>query len=184
MNYCYEFFKSCACVLFFCGLTSLFFNGQVYAQPKPTDDVSQFFSEDGLIVTKALYPRAETARQMLDTQSIAGGVIKFAHLSSLTPTDFQPVVRMNRDAYYSKAVVDVSQGATVTLPKMPEGLYLSMQPVTEDHRPQPMSYGGGTYQLATHTGKHLVKIIRQDSNLTSEQAKQYQHWRYPPIVFP
>ncbi len=37
-----------------------------------------------------------------------------------------------------------------------------------------MSYGGGTYQLATHTGKHLVIIIRLDSNLTSEQAKQYQ----------
>jgi hypothetical protein len=139
-----------------------------------TNDIAKFFSSDGINVTKALYPRVETARQMLDTQNIAGGVNKFGHLSSLTPTDFQPVVRMNRDAYYSKAVVDVSQGATVTLPKIPDGLYMSMQPVTEDHRPQPMSYGGGIYQLATHTGKHLVIIIRLDSNLSSEQAKHYQ----------
>ena len=53
---------------------------------------------------------------------------------------------MNRDAYYSKAVVDVSKGGTVTLPNVPEGTYMAMQPLTEDHRPQPMSYGAGTYE--------------------------------------
>jgi hypothetical protein len=155
-------------------LMSTAFSELSLAEAQTNNDIAKFFSSDGINVTKALYPRTETARQMLDTQNIAGGVNKFGHLSSLTPTNFQPVVRMNRDAYYSKAVVDVSQGATVTLPKMPDGLYMSMQPVTEDHRPQPMSYGGGTYQLATHTGKHLVIIIRLDSNLSSEQAKHYQ----------
>jgi hypothetical protein len=173
MNYCLGLFKSYACVLLFCGLTGLSINGKVYAQPEPTDDVSQFFADDGLIVTKALYPRAETARQMLDTQSLVG-INQFGHLSQLIPTDWQPVVRMNRDAYYSKVVVDVSQGATITLPSVPEGTYMSMQPVTEDHRPQPMSYGAGTYELATHTGDHMVIIIRLDSNLSPEQAKKYQ----------
>ncbi len=100
------------------------------AKALATNDIAKFFSSDGIHVTKALYPKAETARQMLDTQNMVGGVNKFEHLSSLTPNDFQPVVRMNRDACYSKAVVDVSQGATITLPKVPEGMYLSMQPVT------------------------------------------------------
>ena len=136
--------------------------------------VDAFFSKNGVTVTKAMYPRIETARQMLLSQGEAGGVNKFQHLSTLTPTDYQPVVRMNRDAYYSKAVVDVSKGATVTLPDVPDGKYLSMQPVTEDHRPQPMSYGGGTYELATHTGDHVIVILRMDSTFTSEQVKRYQ----------
>ena len=69
----------------------------------------------------------------------------------------------------------ISKGATITLPQLPEGSYMSMQPVTEDHRPQPMSYGAGTYELATHTGDHMIVIIRLDSNFSPEQAKKYQH---------
>nr|WP_283104507.1 hypothetical protein [Shewanella olleyana] len=45
---------------------------------------------------------------------------------------------MNRDTYYSLAVVDVSKGASITIPRLPEGKYVSVQPVTEDHRIQPM----------------------------------------------
>ena len=154
------------------GLINLLYNAQVIA--KSTDEVMKFFDEKGLIVTKEMYPRAETARQMLEAQALVG-VNQFSHLSKLVPTDFQPVVRMNRDAYYSKAVVNVSQGATITLPKVPEGTYMSIQPVTEDHRPQAMSYGPGTYQLETHTGEHMIVIIRLDSNLSTEKAKQYQN---------
>ena len=151
---------------------ALLLPGAVHAEQ--VSSVDAFFSEDGVTVTKAMYPRAETARQMLLSQGEAGGVNKFQHLSTLTPTDYQPVVRMNRDAYYSKAVVDVSKGATITLPDVPEGKYLSMQPVTEDHRPQPMSYGGGTYELATHTGNHVQVILRMDSTFTPAEVKRYQ----------
>ena len=143
------------------------------AGTKLTDDIEQFFAADGTAVTKALYPRAETARQILEAQSMVG-VNKFLHIPTLTPTERQPVVRMNRDAYYSKAVVNVSEGATITLPDVPEGAYMSMQPVTEDHRPQPMSYGPGTYELATHTGSHLIVLIRLDSNFSPEQARKHQ----------
>ena len=143
------------------------------AGTKLTDDIAQFFAPNGTAVTKALYPRAETARQILETQSVVG-VNKILHMPTLTPTDNQPVVRMNRDAYYSKAVVNVSQGATITLPDVPEGAYMSMQPVTEDHRPQPMSYGPGTYELATHTGSHLIVLIRLDSHFSPEQVRKYQ----------
>ena len=142
--------------------------------PPIAESITQFFAPNGLKVTEAYYPIAESARQILETQYKAGGVNRFEHLSQLTPTDNQPVVRMNRDAYYSKAVIDVSKGATITLPEVPEGKYLSMQPVTEDHRPQAMSYGAGSYELATHKGNHIIVIVRLDSNFSSEQVKRLQ----------
>jgi hypothetical protein len=61
------------------------------------------------------------------------------------------------------------------LPEVPEGKYLSMQPVTEDHRTQPMSYGGGTYELATHTGSHVYIILRLDATFTEAEVRQYQN---------
>ncbi|MEO1080630.1 MAG: DUF1214 domain-containing protein [Pseudomonadota bacterium] len=134
----------------------------------------EYFSESGLIVTDSLYPQAETARQMLNIQTAAGGVNRFRHRSQLTPTESQAVVRMNRDSYYSAAVVNVSEGATITLPQVPEGKYLSMQPVTEGHRTQPMTYGGGTFQLATHKGTHVFVIVRLDSTFTPDEVKEYQ----------
>ena len=51
---------------------------------------------------------------------------------------------------------------------------MSFQPVTEDHRIQPMSYGPGTYELATHTGTHLIVIVRLDATFSEEEAARYQ----------
>jgi hypothetical protein len=143
------------------------------AQAEPVTDISGFFSPEGRAVTHASYPTDETSRQLLRTQS-AVGVNRFSHRRKLTPTDAQTVVRMNRDTYYSMVVVDVSGGATITLPEIPQGKYMSMQPVTEDHRIQPMSYGPGTFELATHTGSHLLLIVRLDATFTEEEAAGYQ----------
>ena len=125
----------------------------------PVDTLDEFFSPDGQVVTAASYPTDETSRQMFKNQDLVG-VNKFLHKRQLTPTDEQPVVRLNRDTYYSFAVIDVSKGATVTLPEVPEGRYISLQPGTEDHRIQPMSYGAGTYELSTHIGSHLIVVVR------------------------
>ena len=43
-----------------------------------------------------------------------------------------------------------------------------MQPVTMDHRIQPMSYGSGTFELATHYGSHMCLVIRLDSTPAAE----------------
>ncbi|MFT7288114.1 MAG: hypothetical protein ACI87W_002229 [Halieaceae bacterium] len=139
----------------------------------PTSAFGDFFSKDGVEVTPATYPIQESARQILRAQS-AAGVNVLVHRRELTPTAKQPVVRMNRDTYYSMAVIDVSGGATITLPEVPAGKYISMQPVTEDHRIQPMSYGGGTYELATHYGQHVFAIVRLDSTFTMSEAAFYQ----------
>jgi hypothetical protein len=132
-----------------------------------------FFSDSGATVTADSYPRAETSHQLLKNQGISG-VNKFQHKRQLTQTDNQPVVRMNRDTYYSMAVVDVSKGATITMPEIPKGKYISVQPVTEDHRIQAMQYGSGTFNLTTHTGTHLYVVVRLDSTFTEAEAKMYQ----------
>jgi len=143
------------------------------AQAESIKNISGFFSSEGRIVTHASYPTDETSRQMLQKQS-AVGVNQLLHKRKLAPTDDQSVVRMNRDTYYSMAVIDVSAGATISLPEIPEGKYMSFQPVTEDHRIQPMSYGSGTYELATHTGTHLLVIVRLDGSFTAGEAAGYQ----------
>lgn len=153
-----------------CALTLLL---MTVCQASPVDSAREFFSDEGLVVTPSDYPIHETARQMLRVQSAAGVNVPL-HRRSLTKTEEQSVVRMNRDTYYSVALVDVSGGATITVPALPEGKYLSVQPVSEDHRTQPMSYGGGTYQLATHVGTHLFVIIRLDATFSEEEAAFYQ----------
>jgi hypothetical protein len=132
-----------------------------------------FFSANGRIVTAATYPTDETSRQILKSQDVVG-VNKFLHKRQLTPTDNQPVVRMNRDTYYSMAVVDVSEGASITMPEIPEGKYMSVQPVTEDHRIQAMMYGPGKFDLTTHTGTHLYLIIRLGVTFSEAEAKEFQ----------
>lgn len=135
--------------------------------------LDKFFVKGGEIVTADNYPIHETSHQLLKNQDISG-VNTFQHKRELTPTDNQPVVRMNRDTYYSMAVVDVSKGATITMPDIPDGKYMSVQPVTEDHRIQAMFYGEGTFNLTTHTGTHLYLVIRLDSTFTPEEAAKIQ----------
>lgn len=134
---------------------------------------TEFFKDDGAITTTENYAIFESSRQILKNQDQAG-INKLLHKRELTPTDQQPVVRMNRDTYYSLAVVDVSKGATITLPKIPEGKYMSMQVVTEDHRIQPMQYGSGTFDLTTHTGEHIYIVVRLDATFTKEEAHKIQ----------
>ena len=139
----------------------------------PVTSVADFFQSDGMTATVENYPTLETSRQLLIAQGRAA-VNEIAHNRKLTPTDDQPVVRMNRDTYYSFAVVDVSAGASITIPSLPEGKYVSVQPVTMDHRIQPMSYGSGTFELATHYGTHMYLIIRLDSTLSEAEANAIQ----------
>jgi hypothetical protein len=71
---------------------------------------------DGVVPVNILnFVRAES-----DTYFAAGearsGINAWHHTRQPTPIDEQLVVRMNRDTLYSSACVDISQGATLTLP--------------------------------------------------------------------
>ena len=63
------------------------------------------------------FVRAETDRMLSSLQADAGGINRFGHNRAPTPIDHQTVIRMNRDTLYSFATVDISKGATVTIPE-------------------------------------------------------------------
>ena len=86
----------------------------------------------GTIVTAENFARAETNQMFVSLIAQAGGINRWHHSRQPTPIDQQPVVRMNRDTLYSLAVVDISEGATVTLPDA-GARYLSVMVVNEDH---------------------------------------------------
>lgn len=126
-------------------------------------------------VTADNYPTLETNRQMVNKTIEAGGMNKFAHRRQLTQLDEQKVVRLNRDTYYSWGIVDISKGATYTLPDVGDK-YISAQVITEDHRIQAMKYGAGTYEISTHDDSqtHAIVFVRLDSRFTEAEAKEIQ----------
>lgn len=79
------------------------------------------------------FVRAETNRMFsFVLQQSAGAVNVVAHNREPTPIDNQPVIRQNRDTLYSSAIVDITKGATVTLPDGGDR-YVSVMVVNQDH---------------------------------------------------
>jgi hypothetical protein len=110
-------------------------------------------------VSAETYIRAETDRNFRNLQKLAGGVNRLAHVRTPTPLDRQTVVRMNKDTLYSSAIVDTEGGATITLPEMPSGRYMSALLIDNDHYAPKVIYTAGTHALPTDT-RHLAVIVR------------------------
>ena len=70
-----------------------------------------------ITVTNDNFVRAETNRMLVGLQAQAGGVNRWKHHREPASLDEQTVIRMNRDTLYSLAVVNISDGATVTVPE-------------------------------------------------------------------
>lgn len=83
-------------------------------------------------VTVDNFVRAESDRMFTAIERQAGGVGRWSHGATPTPIDLQPIIRMNRDTLYSAAVVDVSAGATITVPDV-GNRYVSVMIVNQDH---------------------------------------------------
>jgi hypothetical protein len=94
------------------------------------------------------FARAETDRMFAGFVAEAGGVNRWAHNRTPTPLDHQPVIRMNRDTLYSFAVIDISQGAVITLPEG-DDRYVSVMVVNEDHYINRIFHAAGEYELTT-----------------------------------
>ena len=107
------------------------------------------------------FARAETHRMFVGLQRDAGGVNRFAHNREPAPIDRQTVIRMNRDTLYSFAVVDLSAGATLTLPDAGDR-YLSVMVVNEDHYVNRVLHEPGRHELAVdeHDSPHVVVAAR------------------------
>jgi len=113
----------------------------------PTNPLAAFFTvfvsilfpcvvaaQDGkpVIVNVDNFVRAETAKQFDRSLRVVGGVNKWLHIRQPTPLDQQPVIRMNRDTLYSSVLVDITKGATFTMPDS-GNRYMSVMVINEDH---------------------------------------------------
>ena len=101
-------------------------------------------------VTIDNFLRAATDVEFDKYISLAGGVNQFFHFRAPTPVENQPTIRMNRDTLYSTAVIDISEGATLTLPEVGDR-YMTAMVVNQDHYINEVFFGGGTYTLDTKT---------------------------------
>jgi len=104
------------------------------------------FAQEKVKVTVDNFVRAETAFQFDRMVEMAGGINKWNHLRVPTPLDKQSVIRMNRDTLYSFAIVDISKGATITIPDSGKR-YLSVMVVNEDEYINKIYHEGGTYKV-------------------------------------
>ena len=80
---------------------------------------------DGPIVVNVdNFNRAQTDHEFAGILKLTGGINKLLNNRAPTPIDKQNVIRMNRDTLYSMAVVDISNGATVTIAGGRQTLYV------------------------------------------------------------
>lgn len=92
------------------------------------------------------FVRAETDRMFADIQADAGAVNVFRHNREPAPIDEQTVIRLNRDTLYSFAIVNVSAGATLTLPDAGDR-YLSAMIVSNDHFVTSIHHDAGAHTI-------------------------------------
>ena len=93
------------------------------------------------------FARAETDRMFAGLLATSPGLNQWSHNRDLAPLDHQTVIRMNRDTLYSFAIVDISGGATVTVPDSGDR-YLSVMVVNQDHYINRIFHEPGTYDLS------------------------------------
>jgi hypothetical protein len=114
------------------------------------DNIDALIEAREIPVTIDNFARAASDIELDKYVTLAGGINRFYHFREPTPVDNQPTVRMNRDTLYSTAVVDISEGATLTLPEVGER-YMAAMIVNQDHYINKVFHGGGTYTLDMDT---------------------------------
>ena len=125
------------------------------------DGVSALIESREIPVTVDNFVRAATDIEIGKYLALSGGVNQVYHIRQPTPIDNQPTVRMNRDTLYSMSVIDISEGATISLPDAGER-FISAQIVTQDHYMPAVFIGGGTHTLDLETFEtpYVIMLIR------------------------
>ena len=133
----------------------------VSAQESASNNLRDFFESKEVPVTVDNFVRAATDIEIGKYLPLAGGVNRLFHVREPTPIDQQPTIRMNRDTLYSMAVIDISEGAKLTMPDTGDR-YISAQIVNQDHFMNRVFLGGGTYEfdMDTFDTPYVVMIVR------------------------
>jgi hypothetical protein len=97
-------------------------------------------------VNVANFIRAETERMFSAILKDSGGVNEWMYLRGPSQLDHQVVIRQNRDTLYSASVVDISQGATLTIPEVGRR-YVSVMVVNQDHYINKVLHKPGDHEL-------------------------------------
>lgn len=102
---------------------------------------------------------AETALMFDNQLGLTGGVNEWFHYRAPTPVDNQPVIRMNRDTLYSAAVVDISEGASLTMPEVGDR-YQTVMVINQEHYINRVFSQPGTYELTIEEhGTPFVDVV-------------------------
>lgn len=96
------------------------------------------------------FGRAETARMFDGALTQSGGTNQWAHLRGPVPLDRQTVIRMNRDTLYSSAIVNIREGARLTIPDCGDR-YVSVMVVNQDHYINRILRDPGIHELTMDT---------------------------------
>ncbi len=149
------------------------------------------------------FARAETAAHFDRGLQMTGGKLNtFVHFRLPTPLDKQTIIRMNRDTLYSGAIVDISKGATLSIPETGDR-YLSVMVINEDHYINNVYHKAGTYNLTVEefdTPYVMVAIrilvdasdpvdirkvnkIQDQIALKASSAKPYTHPSYDQVSY-
>jgi len=92
------------------------------------------------------YVKAKTALHFNSVLKRSGSVNSWGHVRQPIPLDQQRSRRMNRDTLYSSALIDISQGASFSMPDS-SGRYMSATVVNQDHFINKIFHGPGEHIL-------------------------------------
>ena len=122
-------------------------------------------------VTLENYEVAESDLALYNITKLVGMNTFFHFPTGAFDLDNQTVVRMNRDTYYSGAIIDTTQGATVTIPET-NGRYLSVMVVQNDHYIDQVFLEPGTHEITSETDFAMVamRIRANQSDPADDEA--------------
>ena len=134
-------------------------------------------AEDEVPVNILNFVTAQTAMQFDTYQKKAGGVNTVLNIREPVPIDAQSTIRVNRDTLYSFITIDISEGASVTLPEA-DGRYMSMMVVNEQDYINAVYTEPGTYELTKKEfgSDHVWVVVRTlvDSNSKADIQKVHE----------
>ncbi|MGJ8671792.1 DUF1254 domain-containing protein [Rubritalea sp.] len=140
------------------------------------NDVSADAKSEIVPVTLENYKIAESDLAFHNITKLAG-TGKFFHFPvEEFDLENQTVVRMNQDTVYSGAVLNVSEGASITLPET-NGRYMSAMVVQNDHYIDQVFKTPGTHEIKADTDFVLVALrtrINMNDPADKEKVKALQ----------
>ena len=118
-----------------------------------------------ILVTEDNFLAAEADRYLAEQQELAP-VNQWEHKFKLLTYKTQSVVRQNRDTLYSKAIVDVSKGATFSVEKSDQ--YQTLHVIDSNHREILVLYSDSNERtktidmsdLSKGAGEHVYVVLR------------------------